>query len=77
MLQMRVFSVNILLLKSKQYYWTQTKLREGNVFTRVCLFTGEGVSVTETPGNRDPPHIHIHTQSTAAGGTHPTGMNSC
>ena len=34
----------------------ETKLRQGNVFTRICdsVHRGKGVSVEETPWNRDP-----------------------
>ena len=35
-----VKSLNFSLLQIRAYYRPPTKLREGNVFTRVCLFGG-------------------------------------
>ena len=64
-------------------------LRQGNIFTGVCLFTG-GVCCKRPP----PVSVHIHRgwgwqtspgqppapppeTATEAGGTHPTGIRSC
>ena len=71
----------------------RTKLREGNVFTGVCLSIGEGcvgLCHRDPPGQRPPstrqrpppppPHTHptVHLMpATAAGGTQHTGMQSC
>ena len=52
-------------------YRLQMKLWEGNVFTRVCLFTGKGA------GSAIPPEDHTSPGTTKAGVTHPTGMLSC
>ena len=35
------------------YYRTPTKLREGNVFTCVCLFTGDGVPMFHVTTTHD------------------------
>ena len=37
-----VKSLNFSLLQIRAHYRPPTKLREGNVFTRVCLFGGGG-----------------------------------
>ena len=52
------------------FYRPQTKLREGHVFTGVCLSTGDGVGTH--------PWIHDTTgYDRQAGRTDPTGMLSC
>ena len=85
-----VFFSSILPTHILPYYRPQTKLREGNVFTRVCLYT-RGVSVpggaglysqgvwhyplgTETPL---PSREQIPPRTIKAGGTYPPGMFSC
>ena len=67
------------------FYRPQTKLREGNVFTVVCLFTGvypfmhlDGVCIPVCTWTWGCGHGGVHTPATAtaAGGTHPTGMHT-
>ena len=52
-------------------YRLQMKLWEGNVFTGVYLFTGEGA------GSAIPPKDHTSPGTTKAGVAHSTGMLSC
>ena len=52
-------------------YHPPTKLREGNVFTPVCLFTGGG-STFEREGL-----VLTSGGVYRSGGTHPTGIHSC
>ena len=62
----------ILLRKGRQlpksyYYRSQTKLREGNVFTRVCLFTWGALPPVDAPlTSGSHPHPPKDTRSTGA-----------
>ena len=60
------------------YYHPQTKLLEGNVFTRVC----QSVQGGHTPLDTDPaleaePPYCLLVEATKAGGTHATGIHYC
>ena len=85
--------VKMILSSSSEYicdlfYLPPTKLREGNIFTGVCLFRGVGSYPLPTPPTYLLPN-HLSTPATPtyllsplkqwskAGGTHPTGMHTC
>ena len=72
------------------WYRPQTKLREGNVFTRVCLFSGRGSTIPplgpdlplgpdfqKEHGTRQEVTPYPLHRTTKAGGLHPTGILSC
>ena len=55
-------------MRSNDYYRPQTKLREGNVFTGVCLLRGDGYPWVLTLGvGTHAPGVDIYLR----GGTHP------
>ena len=64
--------------KYSHFYRPQTKLREGNAFTRVRLCTERGVLHPFGLQMDLPPagSMHQKTDGQQAGGMHPTGMHS-
>ena len=77
---------------STSFYRPQTKLREGYVFTRVCdsVNRGGSASVCAPPKEQTPPReqtpradtpspsaVYAGRYGQQAGGTHPTGMQTC
>ena len=80
------FSCYDLVIADKLQHWTYlppaTKLGQGNVFTPVCHSVHGGVCHTHTPGETPPGQTAHPAQcmlgyAQQAGGTHPTGMQSC
>ena len=65
-------------LNNVVYYRPQTKLRESNVFTGICLSTRGGGGTQSVlhplPKKYAPPK---KTDGKQASGTHPTGMHTC
>ena len=59
----------------------KTKLREGNIFTRVCYFVHKGSVIAPPPppgpDRPGPDPLGPDTPTTKVGVTHPIGMLSC